>query len=134
MVLNLGNPASAGREFGAAAASQSAIWTEKYRPSVFEDVVGQEEIVKRVKNLTNSLNIPHMLFAGPAGVGKSTLAIIVAKQLFKDFSIIVNAKAFWHGEPGMVTVVTNIYAGISLAIRCVPQVVSRGKIHKNFCR
>jgi len=43
------------------------IWTEKYRPDKFEDVVGQDEIIKRVKNLTNSLNIPHMLFAGPAG-------------------------------------------------------------------
>lgn len=64
---------------------QSTIWTEKYRPSSFEDVVGQEEIVKRVKNLAAALNIPHMLFAGPAGTGKSTLAIIVAKQLFKEF-------------------------------------------------
>ena len=63
----------------------STIWTEKYRPSKFEDVVGQDEIVKRVKNLTNSLNLPHMLFAGPAGTGKSTLAIIVAKDLFKEF-------------------------------------------------
>jgi replication factor C small subunit len=61
------------------------IWTEKYRPDKFEDVVGQDEIIKRVKNLTNSLNIPHMLFAGPAGTGKSTLAIIVAKELFKEF-------------------------------------------------
>jgi len=63
----------------------STIWTEKYRPSKFEDVVGQEEIIKRVKNLTNSLNLPHMLFAGPAGTGKSTLAIIVAKELFKEY-------------------------------------------------
>ena len=62
-----------------------SIWTEKYRPSKFEDVMGQEEIVKRVKNLTNSLNLPHMLFAGPAGIGKSTLAIIVAKDLFKEY-------------------------------------------------
>jgi replication factor C small subunit len=63
----------------------SFIWTEKYRPNKFEEVFGQDEIVKRVKNLTNSLNLPHMLFAGPAGTGKSTLAVIVAKDLFKEF-------------------------------------------------
>ena len=62
-----------------------SIWTEKYRPSKFEEVVGQDEIVKRVMNLTNSMNIPHMLFAGPAGTGKSTLAVIVAKELFKEY-------------------------------------------------
>jgi replication factor C small subunit len=60
----------------------SEVWTEKYRPQVFEDMVGQEEIIKRVKSLVNSNNIPHLLFAGPAGVGKSTLALIVVKQLF----------------------------------------------------
>ncbi len=62
----------------------SEIWTEKYRPQKFEQVVGQEEIIKRVKNLTNSLNIPHLLFAGPAGTGKSTLALIVVKELFGE--------------------------------------------------
>jgi len=65
--------------------SSSNIWTEKYRPDKFEDVFGQDEIVKRVKNLVGSINIPHMLFSGPAGIGKSTLAIIVAKELFKEF-------------------------------------------------
>ena len=62
----------------------SEIWTEKYRPSQFSEVVGQADIVKRVESLTNSLNIPHLLFAGPAGTGKSTLALIVVKELFKE--------------------------------------------------
>ena len=62
----------------------SEVWTEKYRPKKFEEIVGQEEILKRVKALVNSNNIPHLLFAGPAGTGKSTLALIVVKELFGD--------------------------------------------------
>lgn len=62
----------------------SEIWTEKYRPQKFSDMVGQDDIVKRVESLTNSLNIPHLLFAGPAGTGKSTLSLIIVKELFKD--------------------------------------------------
>jgi len=65
--------------------NDTSIWTEKYRPKKFESVVGQEDIVKRVQNLTNSMNIPHLLFAGPAGTGKSTLALIVVKELFGKY-------------------------------------------------
>jgi len=61
---------------------QSEIWTEKYRPVTFSEVVGQEDTVKKVRSLTNSLNIPHLLLAGPAGTGKSTLALIIVKELF----------------------------------------------------
>ncbi len=64
--------------------SQTDIWTEKYRPTVFEEVVGQQEIIKRTRSLAQALNIPHLLFAGPAGIGKSTLALIIVKELFKD--------------------------------------------------
>ena len=60
----------------------SEIWTEKYRPSKFLEIVGQDNIIKKVESLTSSLNIPHLLFAGPAGTGKSTLALIVVKELF----------------------------------------------------
>jgi len=62
--------------------NDSSIWTEKYRPKKFEGLVGQDDIVKKVQGLTKSLNIPHLLFAGPAGTGKSTLALIVVKELF----------------------------------------------------
>ncbi len=62
--------------------SQTDIWTEKYRPSKFDEVVGQHEIIKRIKSLVQAMNIPHFLFAGPAGTGKSTLALIVVKELF----------------------------------------------------
>jgi replication factor C small subunit len=64
--------------------SQSDIWTERYRPSKFEELAGQQEIVKRVSSLVQALNIPHLMFAGPAGTGKSTLALIVVKSLFKE--------------------------------------------------
>jgi len=60
----------------------SEIWTERYRPKKFEEVVGQDDIVKKVQNLTKAMNIPHLLFAGPAGTGKSTLALIVVRELF----------------------------------------------------
>ena len=58
------------------------IWTEKYRPQNFEDVVGQDNITERIAAFVDSKQIPHLLFAGPAGCGKSTIALIIAKKLF----------------------------------------------------
>ncbi len=62
----------------------SEIWTEKYRPKKFEEIVGQTEIVSRIKALVETKSLPHCLFSGPAGVGKTTLALIMAKELFGD--------------------------------------------------
>jgi replication factor C small subunit len=58
------------------------IWIEKYRPQSFSEIKGQKEIVKRVKAFVEQKNMPHMMFSGPAGVGKTTLSLIVAKKLF----------------------------------------------------
>ncbi len=60
------------------------IWTEKYRPRSFSEVKGQSEIVKRVEAFVKQKNMPHLLFAGPAGVGKTTLSLVVARELFGD--------------------------------------------------
>jgi replication factor C small subunit len=60
------------------------IWTEKYRPKKFSEMKGQEHIVPKVEGFIKSENMPHLMFSGPAGVGKSSLAIVVARELFGD--------------------------------------------------
>lgn len=61
---------------------ESGIWAEKYRPADFSDLKGQEETVKRVKAFIEQRNIPHLMFSGHAGTGKTSLAILMAKKLF----------------------------------------------------
>jgi replication factor C small subunit len=63
---------------------ESSLWTEKYRPETFADVKGQKDIVKRIKAFVDQKNMPHLLFAGPAGVGKTTLSLVIVKQFYKD--------------------------------------------------
>lgn len=60
------------------------IWIEKYRPKKLDDVVGQTEVLKRVKSYVQSRNLPHLLFSGPPGVGKTATAICVARELFGE--------------------------------------------------
>ena len=63
-------------------ANTSEIWTEKYRPRDFSAIKGQNEIVKRIRAFVSAKNMPHLLFAGPAGTGKSSLSLITVKKLF----------------------------------------------------
>ena len=60
------------------------IWIEKYRPKILVEVVGQNEIVERLKAYVKTKNVPHLLFAGPAGTGKTTCALAMAKELYGD--------------------------------------------------
>ena len=63
---------------------ENTIWTEKYRPKEFSDIKGQKEIVKKAKAFVKQKNMPHLLFSGPAGTGKTSLALVISKKLFGD--------------------------------------------------
>ena len=60
------------------------IWTEKYRPKTLDEVVGQKHIIKSLKAYAKSGAIPHMLFAGPAGTGKTTSALALAREYYGE--------------------------------------------------
>jgi len=62
----------------------TTLWIEKYRPSKFSEIKGQQDIIKRVKAFVDNKNMPHLMFSGPAGVGKTTLSLVVAKNLFGE--------------------------------------------------
>lgn len=60
------------------------VWLEKYRPGTLDEVLGQDHLVSRLKGYAESGQLPHLLFAGPAGIGKTTCAIALAKELFGE--------------------------------------------------
>jgi replication factor C small subunit len=60
------------------------LWAEKYRPRSLNEVVNQKEIVERLKRFIAEKSIPHMLFAGPPGTGKTTIAHALAHDLYGE--------------------------------------------------
>jgi len=61
------------------------MWVEKYRPKNLEQIINQKEIIIGLKNFLNKPNeLPHLLFTGAAGIGKTTTAICLAREILGD--------------------------------------------------
>src|SRR6056297_2662867 len=62
----------------------TGIWIEKYRPESLDDVKGHENIVPRLRKYVEQDDLPHLMFAGPAGVGKTASAGAIARELYGE--------------------------------------------------
>ena len=72
------------------------MWVEKYRPHKIADLIDQKEIVGSIQSLLkNQSEMPHLLFSGSAGVGKTTMALCLSHEIlgehWKDSTLELNA-------------------------------------------
>lgn len=67
--------------------SGTGMWVEKYRPRTLSDVVNQKDIIGSLEALIKDpTDMPHLLFSGSAGVGKTTTALCITRQILGDYS------------------------------------------------
>jgi len=58
-------------------------WVEKYRPRTLDEVTNQKGIMERLKQFVKDKSMPHLIFAGPAGTGKTTSALAMVREIYK---------------------------------------------------
>ena len=69
---------------------QHTLWIEKYRSETLEQYIGNDAVKARIADCIASNDIPHFLFAGSAGTGKTTLAKLIVKNIQCDY-LYINA-------------------------------------------
>jgi DNA polymerase III delta prime subunit len=69
---------------------EHTLWVEKYRPQTLADYVGNEQVKETIQQYLDTHDIPHLLFYGKAGTGKTTLAKLIVNTIKCD-SMIINA-------------------------------------------
>ncbi len=60
------------------------LWIEKYRPSAFTEILGQEPVIQHLSSFAQSGTLPHLILAGPHGTGKSSAIECFARALYHD--------------------------------------------------
>ena len=67
--------------------SVTGMWVEKYRPTKLSEIVNQTEIIGSLEALIKDpTDMPHLLFSGSAGVGKTTTALCLSRQILGEYA------------------------------------------------
>ena len=69
---------------------QHSLWIEKYRSENLEQYIGNDAVKDRIAACIAANDIPHFIFAGTAGTGKTTLAKLIVKNIQCDY-LYINA-------------------------------------------
>ena len=80
------------------------VWIEKYRPQSLDDVVGQENIVARLQSYIEKQDLPHLLFSGPAGVGKCVTGetpVLTNRGIERIEDVVGDVEGFESPEEGL---------------------------------
>jgi len=126
-----GNPKETNEDGGMS--ENNLMWIEKYRPRTLDEVVNQSETVNGIKALLKTpATMPHFLFAGPPGTGKSTVALCTARQLMGEElrKLVLELNA--SDERG-IGVVRERIKGFSQIIQSTPSGVQFGLVILDEC-
>jgi len=86
-------------------------WVEKYRPNSFDEIVSQNIAINNLKDFVKSGNMPHMIFTGPAGTGKTSTALIIAKNVIKKQNYFANVLELNASDTVRMDYVRNVIKG-----------------------
>ncbi|MFX1388979.1 MAG: AAA family ATPase [Promethearchaeota archaeon] len=83
-------------------------WVELYRPQTFDDIVSQSIAINNLKNFVKTTNIPHLILAGPAGTGKTSTALIIARHFLSKEELSTNLLELNASDTVRIDFVRNI--------------------------
>ena len=102
-------------------AKNSLPWVEKYRPSSLDELIAHEDIIHILNKLISSNKLPHLLFHGPPGTGKTSTIIACAKKMYGEHYSSMTLELNASDDRGIDVVRDQIkeFAGTKKLFRCV---------------
>jgi replication factor C subunit 3/5 len=97
-------------------------WVEKFRPDKLNDIISNEQITNIFKDYVKNKYIPHLLICGPSGVGKTSIVMALAKELYGD-SYMLMTKHINASEERGIEVIRNKVKDFVMSSIFLPNVI-----------
>jgi len=97
-------------------------WVEKFRPEKLDDVISNQQIKNTFREYIKNKYLPHLLICGPSGVGKTSIVIAMAKELYGD-SYMLMTKHINASEERGIEVIRNKVKDFVMSSIFLPNVI-----------